>query len=127
MTTNQIRLVRMLMSKKGIIADKEAIVLQYTNQRTTHLSEMTWQETKALIEMLQGKDSRERMTNKMLSMCHVIGWEVVPGGAVDMARLNAWLVKYSPAHKPLKELSSKELQQAVGIFEKVYENALKNL
>ena len=77
--------------------------------------------------MLNGTDSRERMTNKLLSMCHEIGWEVAHGGAADIPRLNAWLVKYTPSHKTLKEMTNKDLQTAVGIFSKVYAQALSKL
>jgi hypothetical protein len=129
MTAQQIKYVRFLLTKAGMIDQKEEVVLAMTEGRTSHLREMTHAETEALIKSL-GEDENQaikgRMVRKVLSMAHEMGWEQ-DGGKVNMDRVNAWCQKYTSSHKTLDELSLKELPAVVTAFEKVYLSFLKGL
>jgi len=134
MNYKQMKLARYLLNQAGLADEKDGIVLQFTNNRTTHLSEMTKAETTALLTSLcdtrigqaHQSQTRKRMINKILSMAHEMGWEK-PDGKVDMKRLNAWCEKYSKQHTPLDKISDQELPSVVTVFEKVYLSFLKGI
>lgn len=119
MTTKQIKYVMYLLGLHGLQDERESIVWELTSGRTSKLSEMTYQETNALIKRLQGESPRDRMVGKMISMAHEMGWEI-EGGKIDMIRLNSWCQKYSPEHKPLDQIKTSDLSATVTVFEKVY-------
>jgi hypothetical protein len=129
MTGQQIKYVRFLMTKAGMIDQKEEVVLAITDGRTSSLRDMTQEETQALIKSL-GEDENQaiksRMVRKILSMAHEMGWEK-DGGKVDMERVNNWCKKYTTSKKPLDELTLKELPAVVTIFEKAYLSFLKGI
>lgn len=128
MTGQQIKYVRFLLGKAGLIEQKEELVLHVSDQRTKHLSELTQAETKTLISMLNSEDQsvKDRMINKMISMAHEMGWEK-DGGKVDMDRLNAWTLKYGSVKKKPDHMSVKELAATVTTLEKVHLSFLKGL
>jgi len=126
MTTAQIKYVRGLLAKNGIMDMKEQLVSQYTNGRSTDLSDMNYQETQELINNLKGDDKRGRMVRKMLSMAHEMLWET-PEGKADMERINAWCEKYTEQHKKLDDLKTDELPAVVTTFTKVYKSFLKGI
>jgi len=126
MTTAQIKYVRGLLARNGISEMKEELVSQYTEGRTTHLSDMTYQETQLLINNLKGDDKRGRMVRKMLSMAHEMLWED-ENGKVDMERINAWCKKHTALHKSLDELETDVLPAVVTTFGKVYKSFLKGI
>lgn len=129
MTGQQIKYVRYLLTKAGLIDQKDEVVLAITEGRTSHLRDMTQDETQALIKSL-GEDENQaikgRMVRKVLSMAHEMGWET-EGGKVNMERVNAWCLKYTSNKKTLDQLSLKELPAVVTAFEKVYLSFLKGL
>lgn len=126
MTIAQIKYVRGLLARAGMMDIKDQVVMQYTNNRTTHLSDMNYQETQELIGALSGENSRAKQVRKIMSMAHEMQWEL-EGGKVDIARINAWCVKYSHQHKALNELTEQELPAVVTTFTKVYQSFLKGL
>ena len=129
---------------------KEDICKQYSNGRTSSTKELFYDEANAMIEQLKamsygrasqrfdsaqrpslppiGKaknavDERtkaERMRKKILHYCHLMRWEVKPGGRVDYERLNRWLVTYGKPKKSLNNLSNRELPEVLSQFEQVY-------
>jgi uncharacterized protein YqeY len=125
MTPNQIKYVRALLSRHGLTEQKDEVAMEFTEGRTTHLSEMTYAETAALIKALD-ENPRTAQVNKILSMAHEMGWEL-PGGKVDMGRIDAWCRKYTKQHLPLDNIPDEELPQVVSIFTKVYMSFLKGL
>lgn len=129
MTGQQIKYVRFLMTKAGMIDQKEEVVLAITDGRTSSLRDMTQEETQALIKSL-GEDENQaiksRMVRKVLSMAHEMGWEK-DGGKVDMERVNNWCKKYTSQKKTLDELTLKELPAVVTAFEKAYLSFLKGI
>jgi hypothetical protein len=126
MTRAQIKYVRGLLHRKGLHDHKDAIVLEYTAGRTTHLTEMRQPETQALIKSLTGPDKKDAMTGKILSMAHEMGWEL-PGGKVDMQRINNWCIKYTAHKKPLDQIPEKDLPKVVTVFEKVYMSFMRGV
>ncbi len=100
--------------------------MQYTNGRTTHLTDMTHAETNALIDSLIGKSDKDAMVGKILSMAHEMGWEL-SSGKVDMRRVNAWCEKYTKQKRPLDKIPYEDLPAVVTTFEKVYLSFLKGI
>lgn len=133
MTPKQIGYVRGLLAKAQLDeAAKEQLVRDFTNNRTTHLSEMTQPETQLLIRALGGgiESPKDKMVRKILSMAHEMGWEEHTPGAngkrkVDMERLNAWCRKHTRLHTDLDDIPYRELPEVVTAFERVYSGFLK--
>jgi hypothetical protein len=126
MTTKQIKYVMYLLNQHGLTEQREEIAWEVSGGRTSKLSELSYQETNALIKRLNGGSPRDKMIGKILSMAHEMGWEV-EGGKVDMDRINAWCEKYSPMHKTLDNHGDNELPALVTAFEKVHLSFLKGL
>jgi len=131
MTADQIKLCRTLLAKAGLNAHKEAIVLSFSDERTTSLTALNQAETEALVKYLQVQSGqfenpRTKMVNKILSMAHEMHWEL-PGGKVNMQRVNNWCLRYSGKNKPLDQFKYSELPALVTAFESVYRGFLKGI
>lgn len=134
-------MVRMVLRNVGIVeeADKAATIQEWTEGRTTHISELTHQEVNRLVTSYQGENGRSKMIGKILSLAHEMGWHSPSGlrpppqgednskPKVDMERVNAWCRKYSPEHKDLDKIPTHQLGKVVTIFQKVYMDFLKGL
>lgn len=128
MTYKQIGYVRGLLAKNGLDEDdKEDMVMEYTDGRTKHLSDMTQPETQLLIKALGGGivSPKDKMVRKILSMAHEMSWEKPGTRDVDMDRVNAWTVKYKG--KKLDDFSAREMTEVVTTFEKMYNKFLNAL
>lgn len=126
MTSKQVGFVRKLLINAGLHDQKEELVHQYTDGRTTHLTDMTHEETQAIIKSLRGDDPKEAMCNKILSLAHDMQWKT-SSGKVDMKRINGWCMKFSKLKKPFNEFTEKELPELVTAFEKVYQSFLNSI
>lgn len=126
MTDKQIKLVRVLLFKEGIPNEEPYMALKFSEGRTSDLASLNYKETQALIEDLNGKSEKDKMTNKILSMAHELHWKL-PNGKVDMDKVNAWCIKYTSSHKPLNEISIKDLPKVVSIFQKMYKEFLNTI
>jgi hypothetical protein len=130
MTGQQIKYIRFLLKKSGLLDQKDEVIQAISDGRTTHMRDLTTAETSSLIDLLSGGDDnpkvKDQMIRKMLSTAHAMGWEL-PDGKVDLARLNAWCEKYTPSKKPLDKIPYKELPGVVTVFDKVYLSFLKGL
>lgn len=131
MNTEQIKLCRTLLSKAGLAQYKEDLVLTFTDERTSHLGDMTYDETMVFVKHLrqvsgQFENPKEKMQKKILAMAHEMHWEL-PGGKVNMERVNNWCVRYSGKNKPLNEFKYSELPTLVTQFESVYRAFLKGI
>lgn len=132
MNTDQIKLVRFLLAQASLTEYKEDLCYAYSDERTEHLTDLGYDETKALIKYLKtvigpGLKSRDDMTSKILSMAHEMHWEIPGTTRVDMKRINGWCIKYSGQNKPLDEFKYKELPTLVSQFEIVYRAFLKGI
>ena len=68
----------------------------------------------------------ERQRRKVISLAHELRWHL-PGGKVDMAKVNAWCVAYGPEKKPLNAYPVKELAKLISQLVIVRDNFLKTL
>lgn len=113
---------------------KEELVYQYTNGRTTSSSKMLIDECQSLINHLNAikkgmtprpdkwKENIENvMRRKILAICHELQW--TKGGKVDLPRLDDWLIKSGMYHKKLNDLTAKELPSQITQLEKVLQSS----
>lgn len=139
-TDKQKKAIRALLHKQGLLQNKDEIVLSFTNNRTSHISEMNIEEAKDLLGWLFGdqkeKDKAEAMKKKLFAMCHEIGWisvkTYVQGSEVtsrkDYSRVHGWVEKYGYLKKPLGEYVYKELPKLISQFEfNVYNPYIQSL
>lgn len=124
MTPKQAKYVRQLLSREGLISEESRYTVHFSNGRTDVLEELNHAETQAFIAEFAEQSPKDKMKGKILSMMHEMRWEL-PNGKIDMPRLNAWLVKSAPYHKPLDALTTDELPTVVSIVEKMYKSYLK--
>jgi hypothetical protein len=119
-----------LLTKTGLQGRRHAIVWDYSNQRTESSRELTDPETRKLIRDLErGFSELERadvMRKKIISQAHEMGWEL-PGHRADMARINAWCVKFGYLHKPINGYTYAELPALVTQFENMYQSFLRSI
>ncbi|RTL47238.1 MAG: hypothetical protein EKK39_14815 [Sphingobacteriales bacterium] len=123
-TQQQRACIYAMMNKLHIKGEtKEIITLGFTQQRTTHISEMTKTEAAALIQHLKDIDPEEQRANKMrrkiISMAHEMHWHNKYGKA-DIQRIDNWCKAYGYKHKSLNNYTYKELPALVTQFEQVY-------
>lgn len=118
-TTNQKKYAYGLLRRLGLNDDKEEIIFNFTNGRTSHISSMTHEEFGKFIEALDPnvKDKKE-MTGKVLSVAHELGWELA-NGKVNMDKIDQFCMKRTPAKKALDRQSKEELIVTVTIFKKL--------
>lgn len=118
-TKKQLIIINTLLSKKGLSAEKAAIIQELTNGRTTSSRDLTCDEARLLISRLNAGSTQntgaDKMKNKILSMAHEMNWKL-PGGKIDMAHVNSWTEKYGYLHKKLNAYSYNELPRLVTQF-----------
>lgn len=79
---------------------------------------VSYQEAHALIVKLQGnQDPSDLMRKKIISMAKTMRWLVEGTEKADMARIDAWCIKYGKFHKALNNHSHKELTELVSQFQ----------
>lgn len=130
-TPNQLKMVHTLFSKKGISdkSEKAELIKQASDGRTESSRELNAHEAGTLINMLsQGAKATpskgDKMRGKILSMAHEMRWEL-PNGKVDMARLDAWCIKYGAEHLPFNAYPENKLALLVTAFERVYKGYIE--
>lgn len=111
-----------LAAQAGLSKDDIAVLVgQVTDGRTSRSSEMEVMEAQMLIDNLQQKvdtkatDKLDTMRKKIIAMAREMNWEV--NRKADMQRIYAWVLKYSPQHKPLNDHNQAELAKLVTQFE----------
>ena len=138
-TPSQIKCIQAMISKLHLRGSKEDLIAGASQQRTTSVVELTSEEAKSLIQYLKSQDPEEVkaevMRKKIISMAHEMGWHLPNSKSqnsnskpkVDMARLDAWMVKSSILHKKLNQYQYKELPALITQFERVYQSFLKGI
>lgn len=133
-TTQQIKCIRGLLAKTGNQGNKETIVEGFTAGRSIHISDLTQEETKGLIDHLQSLDPNkaaiDKMKGKILYFAHEMGMtkkNKQNKTVADLKKVDAWMLKYSYLHKKLDLYSYPELPKLVSQFEQVYKHFLKAL
>lgn len=131
--------IRTLLAKAGLAEkeDKEALVMQFTNSRTSSISSMESKEALVMILHLKtslgqvkykpASDRCQPMKNKIISMAHEMGWRIPGSTKIDMEKLNNWCEKRGMYHKKLDKHTYEELPALVTQFEAVYRSFLRGL
>lgn len=134
-TREQIRAFRAMLNKLNMQDMKDDLVMQASNGRTTHSTELTMSEMRGLLEHLGGKQDKEAllkrsnmMRRRIFSMCYTLGWvkydEAEKRDVVDKDRLDGWLIKYGYLHKDLQQYEYRELPRLVTQFENFMKSTL---
>lgn len=127
-TTAQIKCIRGLLANLKMTAEKDDIVLGFTNGRTNSISQMDSSEVKGLIFYLKSRAGQhitqptDGMLGAIYSMCHEIGWTKkndVGVTVADTEKVNQWAIQYGYLHKPIKDYTYEELVKLVTQFKKV--------
>lgn len=137
-TTNQLRCCQALIKKLALHAQKENIILGFSNQRTTHLKELSSNECNALIAYLKKQDPQEQqaetMRRKIIAIARSMGWQktmVSTDGELrvkaDMQRIDAFCQKQGFLHKKLNQYLYHQLPKLVSQFEAVQKDYLKKV
>lgn len=136
-TKAQNRMLHALLTKCGMNndEDKQSLVENITDFRTTHSSQLTAMEAQQAIshlQQLQGEQVKaaDKMRKKFFSHAHTLGWHLRDKDnklllnndrpQVEASRIDSFLTEYGPYKKPLQKHSYKELTTALTIFEKAY-------
>ncbi len=108
---------------------KEDLVLTYTNERTTHVSEMTPKEAQALIAHLRAlqqpnavQDTANLMRRKIISKWREMGLNVYSPAkqymVADMIKIEEKMVNHWG--KLLNEYTESELSKIIGVLEEKF-------
>lgn len=115
----------------GVIAaeDHHDLVADITEGKTTSLRQLTPRELRDIERVLQGlidpaQESAQRMRRKLIAILASRG-AVDAHGKPDMAHINAWVMKYGHAKKPLMQYTNAELTQLVTQAEHIVATDLK--
>ena len=137
--TQQIKAFWATLSSLGMKDEKEALVLQATNHRTTSSRDMSHQEMMDLLTHLNGgpgkkprkvNEERVRMIKKVHFLCHQMEWQkTTPDGVlllkegrpqIDKERLDNWCQKYGPHKQPFNDHKTDQLPKLLAVLEKVH-------
>jgi len=124
--------IRTIITNRGLTEeDKEDLVSQFSNQRTTSIRAMKTTEAIALIKALNGEsdtfrpDNRlNRMQRKILALAHEMDWET-EDGKINMDRVNGFCKMRGYRKKTFNDYTEKELPKLITQFEKMYKNHLE--
>lgn len=115
----QLRKVYTLIRQQHLGEMKESLVAQFTNGRTTHVSEMTATEVSHLINALVKDDPDTRMRNKVLAICHNMGW-LMPGmHELNRLVVDRFLERRGVVKKALYNLRGGELVRVINQLEMI--------
>jgi hypothetical protein len=137
-TTKQVQFIKVLLAQRQLMEDSPAIASQYSNKRTTHISELTVAEGIHLIKTLTAqstaKTPEETMRRKLISQAREMGWVItVPNEQgkhivkADMPRIQAWCKTYGYLHKDLNSYNLDELPKLLTQFGIVHKQFLQEL
>jgi len=142
-TKEQVKAINAILATRGLMEGKQEMVHQFTTGRTERSSELYFNEAHELLQALNKgiapsleQLQKDRMCRKILAIANKIGMvtktaDVDSRGRLfqkrDYARLEAWLIKFSYLHKPLKQYSYDELPALITQMEKVEKQYISKL
>lgn len=136
-STAQISFIKRLMAKHNLLEQSPDFALQYSHNRTTHVSELNVSEANLLIQFLNGgkEDRCNAMRRKLISMAREMGWtKIVPDPfkkgmdlKPDMDRINNWCSQYGYLHKKLNDYTFEELPKLISQFGKLHQQFLNEI
>lgn len=124
-TKPQIQKINVLISKLGLKPHKEALIISHTNKRTTHISEMYFDEAKNVIQYLVRLDPDERKRSLILSLgyqCGMLYGETPEDKKMNIAKVNKFLLERGAVKKEMHKLNSEELIKVHRQFEAMVRN-----
>ena len=127
-TTKQIAAINSILVKKGLMEDKPSIISSITNNRTTHSSELSFDEAKNFLSnLLSGAkyQPKNKMISKIFAMAHEMGWVEnklrMENGELkevkDYSHVYAWIKKYGFKKTDLRAYQYNELPKLLTQFE----------
>lgn len=128
-TTKQIAAINSILVKKGLMDDKPSIIASITNNRTTHSSELSFDEAKNFLSnLLSGAkyQPKNKMISKIFAMAHEMGWVEVKTMVDDRGQMTAkkdyshvyaWIKKYGFKKTDLRAYQYNELPKLLTQFE----------
>lgn len=123
-THQQLKFIFMMIRKLHLSDDdRKAMVHSITNGRSQSCADLSFAEARELCRVLnqaatnrKDRDKMEAMRKKIISCFHQINYRL-PGGKIDMERVNEWIQKYGYLHKPLNHYTYPELPRLVSQVE----------
>lgn len=119
-----------LFTKHNLQGRRHAWVWEFSKGRTESSKELHDAEVDAIINAIEKhfktQDSADLMRKKVIALAHQMRWEL-PGGKIDMKRVNNFCETYGYLKKPLNKYSVKELPLLVSQFEKAHEHFINNI
>lgn len=129
-TRQQKTLFYTLISNNGLREMKDDLVLQYSEGRTSHVSELSQSEFQALIKTLQSSDPTVRMRRKLFAIAYSLGWLVKDADEaerkVNTAALNLFFKHKGVVKKEVGKMNRAELARAISQLEKIREKDVLN-
>ena len=114
---NYLGKIHILLKELDLNKYKGLLVMQFTNNRTEHSSEMKVSEALQLITHLSKLDgAAERMRRKVFALAYEVGliWGDTPDDKrMNGAKLDKFLRERGTVKKPLNAMSKEELQKTV--------------
>lgn len=137
-STAQIAFIKRLMARHNLLEQSAEFALQYSHNRTSHISELNVSEANLIIQFLNGgtEDRCNVMRQKIISMAREMGWtKAVPNPfkkgemdlKADMEHIHSWCMHYGYLHKPLNNYTFEELPKLVSQFGRLHEQFLNEL
>jgi hypothetical protein len=138
-TTKQVQFIKVLLQQRQLIDDSAGIAMQYSTNRTSHISELTVAEGIHLIKVLTAqnptaKTPEETMRRKLISQAREMGWIVTVTNEqgkhivkADMPRIQLWCTTYGYLHKDLNSYNLDELPKLLTQFGIVHKQFLQEL
>jgi hypothetical protein len=104
---------------------KDELVHEFTNGRTTRLSEMYETEAINLNKYLKGEfsDVLDRKRKRVIAQCRECGW-VLPGDKADMPRIEKWI--YETFEINFNDMDAQDLSKAIVAAENMKRGYLKS-
>lgn len=127
-TKPQIQKINILLRQLGQIEHKEGWAMQFSNERTTHISELSKLEAKNLIGFLVSNHPSEKNKEAIISLAYKAGilygysWE---DKKMNMAKLDQFLLSRGAVKKRFAELNYNDLTKVHRQFEGIVSNQRK--
>lgn len=127
-TKDQKKLFYRLLGNNGLREVKEDLVLQHSDGRTTHVSDMTQSEFEGLVKVLQSSDPTRTMRRKLFAIAYSLGW-IPPNGdeqdrKMNTAKLNAFFKAKGAVKKEIGKMNRGELAKSITQLEMIKEKGI---
>jgi hypothetical protein len=138
-TKDQVKAINAILARKNLMMHKATIVQSCSNGRTTHSTELTVEEARALLIDLNKNEpeteAKQRMVRKIFAMARDLGWVkkitvVERTGIVhkdDLSAVYEWINKYGYLKKDINQYKYNELPKLVSQFQEgPYKHYIRN-